>query len=77
LLKGIRDNQKKRDNWFSNFFVLILKALYTQDLNSLHIWIKCLEEAAFMAVLSNADNQKLFSYKLQLNVPLNHHIQGR
>ena len=71
LVSSIEDYQKRSESWFSNFFVLIIKALYAQDYNSLFIWLKCMEEASFIAILEQPENQISLSYTLVKNVKLN------
>jgi hypothetical protein len=44
--------QKSKRNWFGNFFVLIMKALYNHDYNNAIIWIKCMEESAWEAIIT-------------------------
>lgn len=70
LISTIEQQQKQPANWFSNFFVLIMKALYTQDYNGLFIWLKCMEEASFLALLELPENSRRLSYSLKKNVPL-------
>jgi len=77
LIERIEAEQKKPGNWFSNFFVLILKALYAQDYNGLFIWLKCMEEACFLAILDLPENQKKLSYTLKKNVSLVTYFSNR
>ncbi|HPF08751.1 MAG: hypothetical protein PHU99_09880 [Candidatus Cloacimonetes bacterium] len=77
LISTIEQQQKIPANWFSNFFVLIMKALYTQDYNSLFIWLKCMEEASFLAILELPENSRRLSYSLKKNVPLATYIPSQ
>ncbi|MCB5265701.1 MAG: hypothetical protein LHW41_05615 [Candidatus Cloacimonetes bacterium] len=63
LIKTIFNIQKDDKSWFSNFFVLILRALYKHDYNNLVIWLKCIEEAAWFAVLKLPENEEKNGYK--------------
>jgi hypothetical protein len=58
MLDNIMNNQKEQKNWFSNIFVLTLKALYRHDYNNLHIWIKSLIETSFLELLKLPENQE-------------------
>jgi hypothetical protein len=39
------------NQWFENFSTLIFQALYRMNLNDVVVWLKCLEEAAYDAML--------------------------
>lgn len=49
VLKFRRTENKHR--WFQNFCTLIFQALYRMNLNDVLVWLKCLEEAAYDALL--------------------------
>lgn len=42
----------QKEQWFENFSSLILQALYRMNLNDVVVWLKCMEEAAFDALLN-------------------------
>jgi len=74
LLAEINGNQENEKNWFGNFFVLIMRAVYNQDMNLLFIWLRCLVEAAFLAILELPENFEAHSYRLIRDTQLNKHI---
>lgn len=45
LFNEVDEFRKSNQNWFSNFFTLIMKSLYEQNYNDVVVWVKCLEEA--------------------------------
>ncbi len=77
LLDKIGNSQKDPKNWFSNFFVLIIRALYVYDLNGLYIWLKCLDEAAFVSILENKANCETNGYRFYRNVPLRQYFNSK
>ena len=64
LLNDIAEAQKAPGRWFSNFFVLILRALYRQDYNNLLIWIKAMQEAAWFGLLKTGETDCGYSLVL-------------
>ena len=45
LFNEVDEFRKSNQNWFSNFFTLIMKSLYEKNYNDVVVWLKCLEEA--------------------------------
>lgn len=76
LFRKIKDEQAKRQNWFSNFFSLIMSALYRQDYNALVIWLKCLIETVWMEILGLPKNMAKYEYELLRNVGLSQHLKS-
>ncbi len=76
LFRKIKEEQAKRQNWFSNFFSLIMSALYRQDYNALVIWLKCLIETVWMEILELPENMAKNEYELLRNVGLSQHLKS-
>lgn len=74
LLLSLEEKQADPKNWFSNFFALIMTALYRNDYNGLLIWLKCLTEAAWLDLLDLPENKLLHGYELIKNIGLSKHL---
>lgn len=53
IFKAVLAARKKTNpsQWFENFCTLIFQALYRMNLNDVAVWLKCIEEAAYGAML--------------------------
>jgi len=74
LFLSLEAKQSDPQNWFSNFFTLIMTALYRNDYNSLLVWLKCLTEAALLGLLDLPENKLHHGYKLIKNTILSDYL---
>ena len=74
LFLSLEAKQSDPQNWFSNFFTLIMTSLYRNDYNSLLVWLKCLTEAALLGLLDLPENRLLHGHELIKNTILSDYL---